>query len=162
LPEHVSITDPDIHEPKGVVSADSGEVYIADGLGSGAWGQVLPSQTGNSGKILTTNGTAPSWTAPIGIKARATISSGTLSTNTVSNDFNVATCTQVSGVYTITFDSAIGTNYQVLVSQTVVGTNADSGMSTTIVKTTNDVKITFRRGTGGVGLVGGFDLVIVG
>jgi hypothetical protein len=49
-----------------------------------------------------------------------------------------------------------------MVAQTVVGTNADSGMSTTIVKTTNDVKITFRRGTGGVGLVGGFDLVIVG
>ena len=162
MPEHVSITDPNIHEPKGVASADSGEVYIADGLGSGSWGKPLPSQTGNSGKFLTTNGSTASWASSVGIKARASISSGTLATNVVSNSSNVASCTQAGGTYTITFSSAIGTNYQVLVNQTTVGTNADSGMSTVIVKTTNNVKITFRRGTGNVGLVGGFDLVIIG
>jgi len=37
MAEHVSITDPQIHEPKGVSSADEGHVYIADGLGSGDW-----------------------------------------------------------------------------------------------------------------------------
>ncbi len=36
--EHSIIADPNIHEPKGVASASSGEVYVADGLGSGAWG----------------------------------------------------------------------------------------------------------------------------
>ena len=36
--EHKNITDPNIHEPKGVASAASGEIYIADGVGSGSWG----------------------------------------------------------------------------------------------------------------------------
>ncbi len=35
--EHVNITDPNIHEPKGVGSATDGQVYVADGSGSGAW-----------------------------------------------------------------------------------------------------------------------------
>ncbi len=39
--EHSIITDPNIHEPKGVASASSGQIYVADGLGSGAWGLNL-------------------------------------------------------------------------------------------------------------------------
>jgi hypothetical protein len=35
--EHNTITDPNIHEPKGVASASDGQVYIADGVGSGDW-----------------------------------------------------------------------------------------------------------------------------
>lgn len=35
--QHNIITDPDIHEPKGVATATSGKVYKADGLGSGSW-----------------------------------------------------------------------------------------------------------------------------
>lgn len=35
--EHVNIADPDIHEPKGIAAASVGQVYIADGAGSGAW-----------------------------------------------------------------------------------------------------------------------------
>jgi len=34
---HSSLTDPYLHEPKGVAAAASGEVYVADGSGSGAW-----------------------------------------------------------------------------------------------------------------------------
>ena len=37
MPEHSVITDPDIHEPKGVASAASGHTYVADGAGSGNW-----------------------------------------------------------------------------------------------------------------------------
>lgn len=33
--EHVSITDPNIHEPKGAAAASAGQVYKADGQGSG-------------------------------------------------------------------------------------------------------------------------------
>jgi len=36
--EHSSIPNSDLHEPKGVSGATSGDVYIADGAGSGAWG----------------------------------------------------------------------------------------------------------------------------
>lgn len=41
MPEHVDIADPEIHEPKGVAAASAYEVYIADGVGSGAWGKLL-------------------------------------------------------------------------------------------------------------------------
>lgn len=34
---HASLTDPELHEPKGISTATSGSVYIADGLGSGNW-----------------------------------------------------------------------------------------------------------------------------
>jgi hypothetical protein len=37
---HSSLTDPYLHEPKGVASAAAGEVYIASGAGSGIWRNV--------------------------------------------------------------------------------------------------------------------------
>ena len=36
---HGTLTDPYLHEPKGIASASAGEIYIADGAGSGAWTQ---------------------------------------------------------------------------------------------------------------------------
>lgn len=35
--QHSSITDPNIHEPKGVAAASSGDIYVANGSGSGVW-----------------------------------------------------------------------------------------------------------------------------
>lgn len=35
--EHVTVTDPNIHEPKGASTAAAGEIYVADGGGSGVW-----------------------------------------------------------------------------------------------------------------------------
>ena len=35
--QHNAITDPDIHEPKGVATALAGDIYVADGNQSGAW-----------------------------------------------------------------------------------------------------------------------------
>lgn len=35
--DHASLTGAALHEPKGVASAASGDVYVADGSGSGAW-----------------------------------------------------------------------------------------------------------------------------
>lgn len=37
MPAHSTLTGADLHEPKGVESATVGEVYVADGLGSGSW-----------------------------------------------------------------------------------------------------------------------------
>lgn len=34
---HSTITDPNIHEPKGAATALAGEVYVADGAASGGW-----------------------------------------------------------------------------------------------------------------------------
>lgn len=38
---HKNLTDPQLHEPKGVYAANEGTVYVANGAGSGAW-QALP------------------------------------------------------------------------------------------------------------------------
>ncbi len=37
MPEHKDITDPNIHEPKGVAAAAAKTAYIATGSGSGTW-----------------------------------------------------------------------------------------------------------------------------
>ena len=34
---HSTLTDPYLHEPKGAASASSGDVYVANGAGSGTW-----------------------------------------------------------------------------------------------------------------------------
>lgn len=52
--QHSAITDPNIHEPKGITSATINEVYVSDGSGSGTWQKLSPPQfTG-----ITTNGQA--------------------------------------------------------------------------------------------------------
>lgn len=37
MAEHSTLTGASLHEPKGADTANSGEVYVADGLGSGNW-----------------------------------------------------------------------------------------------------------------------------
>lgn len=58
MPSHVSITDPNIHEPKGVSSATVGRVYVSDGAGSGSWRQwplgKAYYQNGPVGQTITT------------------------------------------------------------------------------------------------------------
>lgn len=67
--EHVDITTGEIHEPKGQASANAGEVYVADGLGSGnhiryqGWGQYEDTDTtvGTPSQTLTA-ATRTKWT----------------------------------------------------------------------------------------------------
>lgn len=35
--QHSALTDPNIHEPKGITTAQDGQVYVADGANSGDW-----------------------------------------------------------------------------------------------------------------------------
>lgn len=49
MTEHVALTEPHLHEPKGVSSATVGQLYVADGAGSGSWTTV-----GSQGTILVT------------------------------------------------------------------------------------------------------------
>ena len=35
--QHSTLTDPNLHEPKGIASASANQVYISDGSGSGDW-----------------------------------------------------------------------------------------------------------------------------
>ena len=52
--QHKLITDPDIHEPKGVAAATVNKVYVSSGAGSGTWQKLSPPQLSG----LATNGAA--------------------------------------------------------------------------------------------------------
>jgi len=43
MPLHSALTDPELHEPKGVSSATAGKIYLSNGSGSGSW--VVPPYT---------------------------------------------------------------------------------------------------------------------
>ena len=48
--EHSAITDPNIHEPKGVATATANQVYLSDGASSGAWTNLVDSVFPASGR----------------------------------------------------------------------------------------------------------------
>lgn len=61
--QHAILTDPQLHEPKGVASAANGRVYVSNGSGSGVWKQVdstniqgLAGDGGNTNRIPESNG----------------------------------------------------------------------------------------------------------
>lgn len=61
--QHASIPDGQRHEPKGISSATSKQVYVADGSASGAWSKLSPqsltgvSSNGTSGQFVAVDGT---------------------------------------------------------------------------------------------------------
>ena len=59
--QHSVITDPHLHEPKGVAAATANHVYVASGAGSGTWKKpeaddTLASTGENKGRILLADG----------------------------------------------------------------------------------------------------------
>jgi len=64
--QHSSLPDAELHEPKGVAAASSGEVYVADGSASGAWTALvdmdLPKDvTGTDGYVKLPGGVIIQW-----------------------------------------------------------------------------------------------------
>lgn len=51
---HKLLTGTDLHEPKGVETALTGQVYVADGVGSGSWVTINTSITASTGDIKPT------------------------------------------------------------------------------------------------------------
>lgn len=157
---HSSLTDPNIHEPKGASTASDGQVYVADGAGSGAWEAKLPDQSGNSGKYLTTNGTVESWGSVVAPAAMASITNGASATNTVgANAVNIASCTQASGLYTVTFTSALS-NTRYIVTPVIVTPSFTDAIPGAITKTTTGFTIQFRRATGATAALSAFDFLV--
>ena len=58
MPDHKAITDPEIHEPKGISTAGSDEVYVANGAGGGAWknGPISGQSAATEGSHPTSDG----------------------------------------------------------------------------------------------------------
>ena len=60
--QHSAITDPNVHEPKGVAAATVNKVYVSNGTGSGTWQKISPPQfagitsNGQAGDTVTVDG----------------------------------------------------------------------------------------------------------
>jgi len=67
--EHDSIVDGKRHEPKGIGSATTGQVYVADGAGAGAWEEIVFEglETATSGDVFISDGAGSGvWQQPGG------------------------------------------------------------------------------------------------
>lgn len=94
--EHKDITDPNIHEPKGVSTAAANRVYKANGAGSGSWGLIsTPSLDG----LITDNSIAERVVVSDGtnkLKFLDSVPYGNMAiTNNISN-FNVTSVADTS------------------------------------------------------------------
>lgn len=87
MPEHVDLTDPELHEPKGVAAASSNQTYVANGAGSGVWSEPEPKGVSgaSSGDVYVANGAGSgAWTPQTTVD---------LFLNNVSNGANSTSCT---------------------------------------------------------------------
>lgn len=128
MPEHKDITDPNIHEPKGIDTASSGQIFVADGVGSGSWQTAtFPSQTGNNGRILGNDGTSPTFmngklAAKCKVSGLAALTAGntTASDGTLTGALNIARVRKyfgTSGYYLVEFSPTLPTyDYMVMVT----------------------------------------------
>lgn len=67
--QHSAITDPNIHEPKGIVGVAAGKVYVTNGSGSGAWAFPYPPgiSGASNGQVFVANGSGGgSWQGQAG------------------------------------------------------------------------------------------------
>jgi hypothetical protein len=89
--QHKLIADADLHEPKGVASAVSGKVYVANGSGSGAWtypsgkvhGEIyidagVTTQTLSAGSAYAKLNPTAEWTAGISSVVTLSAANGTI------------------------------------------------------------------------------------
>lgn len=113
---HSALTDPNIHEPKGASTATSGQVYQANGSGSGTWTARLPSQSGKAGQTLITNGTSESW-SPLSVTAQAGLVTASAASPTVTFSRNITSVTRTAtGVWAVVLSGFANTSYTVHVT----------------------------------------------
>jgi hypothetical protein len=101
--EHNIITDPEIHEPKGVAAATVGQVYLSDGVSSGTWTTITPSYgwmdlSDATGIAVDTIGTTPKKLA--NVFEGSTGASYGMTASHVTGDIDLT----INGEYLINFD----------------------------------------------------------
>ena len=105
--QHDSITDPNIHEPKGISTADVDTLYVPDGLGSGDWQHSLISDHGEMALTNNATGTAITAAADATLNTDADyvkITAGWASTHVSGITFNVdELVASVAGDYKVDF-----------------------------------------------------------
>mgnify|MGYP000918801690 CR=1 FL=1 len=70
--QHATLTDPNNHEPKGISTASSDSLYVANGSGSGTWKQRLRKLTATISPALVAANTTTEQTFTVNNVALAT------------------------------------------------------------------------------------------
>ena len=121
---HSTLTDPYLHEPKGVASANANEVYVANGSGSGSW----KPHHHFVGAYLAFDATTPAYTHAA--TTTPTVINPALSTSVV-DGFTVANTPNARIVYTDT----ININAQITITlSTKQGSGGDRDVEWLIYK----------------------------
>lgn len=81
--------------------------YLLSSTAASTYQPLLPSQAGNNGKVLTTNGSTLSWDTPVTSAAFNTNPGRTLSTTGSNNTFTISTTQRARVNYTINFSVAL-------------------------------------------------------
>lgn len=141
---HASLTGSQLHEPKGVASATSGTVYVADGAGSGTWSSVGTSSF---------TGMIADFTWPVVQDGWLELDGSTISTTTYSALYNVmaisTTGTRTNGSAVIT---SIPSTTHFRVGYYIFGTGFSSG--TTILSIDSSTQITVSNNASSSGTAG--------
>lgn len=149
--EHDVIPDADLHEPKGIASADANATYLADGLGSGTWGTV-----GAGCSSITDDGTANTVTTTFAAINAANFGAGTFawSSNQAENGVTFDTTGGYfeitnAGLYLMHYNlSFAGDDASTSEFQLTLGVDAGAGIVTKEASTTS------YRSTTTTGLIG--------
>lgn len=132
---HASLTGAELHEPKGITSAALGEVYVANGAGSGSWASVGTSSF---------TGMVADFAAPVAPSGWLELDGSTISTSTYSALFAVMSITtsgsRTNGSPIIT---SIASTSTYKAGYYVFGTGISSG--TTIVSVDSPTQITLSN-----------------
>jgi hypothetical protein len=139
--QHKLITDPDIHEPKGVATASAGKAYVANGTGSGSWeypsgkvhGEIyidagVTSQTLSGSSAYAKLNPTGEWTAGVS---------------------NVLTLSPSTGVITLTEAGNYMINFWCLFSTTSLSSGTNYNFKYNLAGTNSSRTITVQKFTNG-------------
>ena len=156
--QHSALTDPNIHEPKGIASASVGEVYVADGAGSGAWETIA----GHSYGDLYISNNSTSFT----LAAASALTKLNPSSAWVANGYQNITPSAADAQFTITRSGVYQLNFWIVFQTAAIASGAAynfhynvSGTSSTrkvyVTKPTNNVDTLHVASNGYVTLTAG-------
>jgi hypothetical protein len=149
-----------------VAPGTSGDVLTSDGT---TWASTPPveevaAQTGNAGKLLTTNGTATAWSTDSVVRARGSLLTLTTTPTVGTGAVNIASVTAgATGVYTVTFTTSLASaNYQVFATVTTPSAVDDNVIFCTDKATGNFILRCYRGGTAAATGTVEIDVMVVG
>lgn len=141
---HASLTGSNLHEPKGISSASSGTVYIADGAGSGAWTSSNAIATGMVADFCT----------PIAPTGWLELDGTDISTTTFSTLYSVMTIQQTGsrggGSAIIT---GLSSTANMKAGYFVFGTGITSGTTVLSVNSSTQITMSANAASGGTATV---------